>query len=76
VGDAQLASRVDGVGRETVACRVKAFPGGEARVAGGGPSAEVIDAVIEGEFAQGKEEIPEVRREGGVDGSEGGDKAR
>jgi hypothetical protein len=37
-------------------------------VAGGGPSAEV-----EGEFAQGKEEMPEVGRKSGVDSSEGGD---
>jgi general stress protein YciG len=38
-------------------------------VAGWGPSAEVV----EGEFAQGKEEMPEVGRKSGVDSSEGGD---
>ena len=64
-----MASRVDGVCREIVAGRVEALPGGEARVAGGGPRAEVI----KGEFAQGKEEMPEVGRKGGVDSSEGGD---
>ena len=57
------------MGREIVACRVKALPGGWARVAGWGPSAEVV----EGEFAQGKEEMPEVGRKSGVDSSEGGD---
>ena len=64
-----MASRVDGVYRETVAGRVEALPGGEARVAGGGPRTEVI----KGEFAQGKEEMPEVGRKGGVDSSEGDD---
>ena len=38
-------------------------------MAGGGPGTEVI----EGEFAQGKEEVPEVGGESGVDSSEGGD---
>ena len=37
-------------------------------MAGGGPGTEVI----EGEFAQGKEEVPEVGGESGVDSSKGG----
>ena len=64
-----MASRVNGVGKEIVAGGVKAFPGGEARVARGGPGTEVVEV----EFTEGKEEVPEAGEGSGMDSSEGGD---